>query len=137
MEFSLKDVWSDMTMSLASHHFVLLVTIELDIAKTPLAKQQPRWCLSDLRSAGTAHSFRDAFVDAMEGTPLDLDVDAMNSQIHFAFCAAASQTLSTQTLRPYKPWISQKTLDLISNRHLARENCDWELEREWHKSRHP
>ena len=75
--------------------------------------------LSDLQHAETAQEFRSEFVSSMDNSAAQLDLDEPNSKVNVAFAHAASHTLGTQPLKPHKPWISQRTLDIIRDRNFA------------------
>ena len=61
-----------------------------------------------------------------------MGLNVLNSQMAEAFRTAASRTLTTQALKPRKPWISRHTLDLLEHRRAARDNFDFALEKQMH-----
>jgi hypothetical protein len=119
------DIASDRGEALASRHFLVEITLQCDVQKTPLKSRDA--CLKVNRRALQYFSVRRRFTDAFHGEMLqtglsmqDNTIDESILGINGAFKSAAGLTLPQTELVPNKPWIRHDTLVLIKQRNCAR-----------------
>ena len=120
----LLDVTSDRTRALASHHFILHASLDLQVDKQRKRQKQPRMNFAALREESIAESFRETFHSEMASFGFAEDLNAYSNNVGMAMRAAATSTIPTIPLQPHKPWIAARTLDLIQRRNSMSSSGD-------------
>ena len=127
---SLKDVTSDRRRALASHHFLVYADLDVQVPKESRQQPTPRRDLRALRLPGTSNRFAAAFADRAEELescmPVSTasDIDALMKE---SFSTAAT-AISALTATPQRPWVSDRTMDIIKTRTDARHRRDVDTE---------
>ena len=115
------DVWSERGAPLQSRHFLLLARVALDI---PPAKHAPAAgpSLASLREPSSERRFAESFsqnvISQRKAGPADLEHQARS--IEDSFRKAAAEILPDRAAKPKRPWISNRTLELIEKRWALR-----------------
>ena len=99
----LTDVFSEPSIPIASHHFVVQANVELEIQKIHELPKTARWNVADLDNPCTARYFAQEFADHVGPVSRDMGLDEMEAQMQVGFQFAASQTLTTEVLQPRRP----------------------------------
>ena len=109
----MRDVFVDRTAGIRSQHFLLIGVFEVSIEKV---NKKKRVCLdiTALHNPQVCEEFRDVAYEKLEGQALT------GNSIVSALHAAANIVLPIQKASQRKPWISQRTLDLIDARNNLR-----------------
>ena len=112
---------SDPWEPLASHHFVLIADLKVDLEKPSFRPQLERYDRASLNNNTIATEFVRAFGEHLQNSAPDAsDVDAASANIVEAFHHAEKVALPVVAPSRRKPWISDATLSLIDRRRAAR-----------------
>ena len=127
-------VSSDILEPLASHHYILISEIMVELPLQTQNRMTNKLDFSILRDRVHANRFATVFDDQMDmfehAAPSDaLDVDMQCARLDDAFHAAASVCLPERAVRANRPWISNGTLELLEKRLEARRARDYDSER--------
>ena len=134
-ENAVHQTYSDRTAALASHHFLLRISLDAKVEKTRRAQKTERPDVASLRDKPVAALFAKRFAEKGRALlPTRPDSDAGSPQVlsevvQEAFGAAAA-TLPSYRSVPAKPWISSRTLALLDERDAARLARQWTREKE-------
>ena len=127
---SLKYVTSDRRRALASHHFLVYADLDVQVPKASRQQPAPRRDLRALRLPGASNQLAAAFTDRAEELESTMpvstasDIDALMKE-YFSTAATAIPAL---TATPRRPWVSDRTVDIIKTRTDARHRGDVETE---------
>jgi hypothetical protein len=128
------DLYSCRSEALASQHFLLEARLSIGFDGTGLPhfakkKQVDRTLL---KKVDVAMSFNQVFQRSLAATPLQRDSADVN-EIAEAVCGAfgdAAAVLETTAVKDrLRPWISQRTLDIVGQRRQSRRVSDWPEEK--------
>ena len=122
--------------ALQSHHFLVLVKLDLWIPKICRARRPPKLnipmvLLLPSLNAAFIDFFKTEMEDKEELATVDLGTAA--SMVQTCMGKAASQCIPQIVAKAHRPWISQATLDLIENRGAARSSNQYQLEQALNK----
>ena len=119
---NVEEVHSNMSVALASHHFLLAARIAVCVPKVVPRMPNLSYDRTALGDRCVAHSFATFFDASMEENNEEgpQDVDLVYAKITDAFHASAEAVLPLQPLQPKRPWISSRTLALLDKRNIAR-----------------
>ena len=124
------DVRSRRDVPLASHHFLLLCQIHVDIPKHA-RPQTSKPDLQALQRGRPQEDFGAEFAGKMDEADTDqCTLNALNAHMVGAFQHAAKVCLPTLAATRHRPWISSATLELITSRSDARKNGDYAREKQ-------
>ena len=128
---TISHVYSDMSLVLSSHHFVVVADLQVAISKNVQKHaRQPHFCISSLHDEEIANRFAALFDDNMAGHEKhDNSPDALRHAISNAFRDAAESCLPRRAKVAKRPWISTNTLELLEKRDVARTRGDTTGER--------
>ena len=128
---TISHVYSDMSLVLASHHFVVIADLQVAVSKNVQKHaRQPHFCISGLHDEEIANRFAALFDDNMAGHEKhDNSPDALLHAISNAFRDAAESCLPRRAKVAKRPWISTNTLELLEKRDVARTRGDTTGER--------
>ena len=127
----LKGVHSDRARALASHHFVVLATVFLQVSKTLPRQVKHKLRVNAQRDACVANRFVQPCAEHTQSriASVNDDVNVMYGAIRRGFKEAAIQVLPTATVAAMRPWISVATLDLITQRNEAQQSMQASTEK--------
>ena len=126
----LQDVASCMDMALASHHFPIIVQLDVAIPKRVAQPRVHQFDVASLESHVVGNRFRELFQSEMESLHADhLSTNEMCANMRICYEKVAGECLPKVSRRARKPWISNITLQLISDRDVARAQHNHELEK--------
>ena len=125
-------VHSDRSIALASHHFLVLADVQLDVARGEKFDRQHRPDVCTLMEPTVSTIFRREFETTMSSIAPneaeEMNVDAVEAAMGHAFKKAAESLRKSSTVK-HQPWISDGTLLLIEARNRARSDRDKNRER--------
>lgn len=131
---SIRNIFSDRLVALASHHFILTARIDVCVPKIehigctrPLAS-----ALQDITVANMFAAFFEANMEreqAESENPEAESVNLLHARMVDAFHGAAAAVLPHASVQQRRPWISASTLDLLQRRNAARSNGTYDEER--------
>ena len=131
----LQDVASCMDMALASHHFPVIVQLDVAIPKRVAQPRVHQFDVASLESHVVGTRFRELFQSEMESVHADhLSTNEMCANMRICYEKVAGECLPKVSRRAPKPWISNMTLQLISDPDVARAQHNHELEKRRTKS---
>ena len=115
------DIWSDRGASLQTQHYILQVFMRLSFARCE-RRASERGCdvrrlMSDL---SWRNSFGALFCEQMQSATAAENLDQQATNVEDAMRVASSVAVRTGRMAR-RPWISQRTLDLIEQREESRE----------------
>ena len=121
---------------LASHHYALEADLDDEIQRETQVSHKCRYDKAALRDPTTAKQFAEQFVEKLsECSEGDVScVHTLSKKNEDAFRAAEESTLPIARPTKQRPWISKGTLELIEQRHQARQRGEEESEILLHKS---
>ena len=130
---AIEDVYSDRTIALSSHHFIVISNVHIDIPKTLLRQRSKRPDYSRCRDPDMALSFASEVHHWMQQLDsnawIDMnDPNSINESLNGAFAHASEAILPLRKYIPKRPWISAIILDLIEKRDAARLYNDFAAE---------
>ena len=120
------DCWTDRTLALRTHHFAIIVVLNISFSTTNY-KQNNYKDKRALKEEPIRKLFCGAFNDHIMTETSTMDIEEHAKSINVVF-DHASQVLLTFEVSPKRPWISQKTLDLISKNSVARREGNYSVE---------
>ena len=112
------DCWTDRSISLRSHHFLMIASVRIEFPKQG-TKYDARRNIQSIRNENRSHIFYSAFTEHLQTPATNSSINLHAQQVTEAFQHAAS-TLPQYEVLPNKPWISEGTLGLISQKNMAR-----------------
>jgi len=119
--------------ALASHHFLVLSTLDIVLAPRRADSKNTRLDWSVLQDPVTRYAFarrvETELCQASDGTVASNGWE----EACISTMAVARELLPTKPKAPNKPWITTSTLELISKKQQARADHNWELEKELRK----
>ena len=131
----LQDVASCMEMALASHHFPIIVQLDVAIPKRVAQPRVHQFDVAHLESHVVGNRFRELFQSEMESLRADHpSTNEMCANMRICYEKLAGECLPKVSRRARKPWISNITVQLISDRDVARAQRNHELEKHLTKS---
>ena len=131
----IQDVASCMDMALASHHFPIIVQLDVTIPKRVAQPRVHQFDVACLESHVVGNRFRGLFQSEMESLHADhLSTNEMCANMGICYEKIAGECLPKVSRRARKPWISNTTLHMISDRDVARAQHNHELEKHLRKS---
>ena len=123
---TVRAVWSDRTIPLASHHFPVLFklgTVVLQLETTRRPNHSCHNALGDPLTANRCATFLDQCMEDSVFNDTD-DLSSKYASLFDSFQASAEATLPRISARAKKPWASITTLALIDARIEARSAGD-------------
>ena len=103
----LQDVASCMDMALASHHFPIIVQLDVAIPKRVAQPRAHQFDVASLESHVVGNRFRELFQSEMESLHADhLSADEMCANMRICYEKAAGECLPKVSCRARKPWIA-------------------------------
>lgn len=124
------DCWAYRGFALNSHHFPTILCVDVKFQKDQKLIQ-PRKNISSLKDPCAREYFYEAFSQLLVGFGAH-NLDEHEQQISRAY-KGASSTLPCCVAKPKKPWISDHTLGLITERNTKRRIKDCAGEKILHK----
>ena len=127
------DIWADRGASLQTQHYILQVFMRLSFARSE-RRASERGCdvrrlLSDL---SLRNGFGALFCEQMESATAAENLDQQATNVEDAMRVASSVAVRTGRVAR-RPWISQRTLDLIEQREESREQGWAQRENQQHR----
>ena len=124
-------------LGLSSHHFLVLLELNLSIEKKEPAQRKLTPNVAALSTPSVQQRFGELFLAAADekgilSTNLDGNLSALSSQINECLKVAAAESVPSLAATPQKPWISQATLNIIESRGVARRAGQHQLEQALH-----
>ena len=120
--------------SIATDHFLVLCKLRCACDEERKVTPHVRKDLAALRQPASRRHFSETFVNSYESSEgLQEDVGHVSKKVTEAITAASEQ-LPCEIRKPNKPWISARTILLISQRAAARASNDCELAKRLHKA---
>ena len=121
--------------TLASDHFLVYFKLDCSHAAPTTKSQVRKKNLVSLRSPSVRQDFVRTFAQSNQFEELDTGnlVEMWWSQIDASFTTAAEK-IPDAAIVPRRPWISEETVQLISDRAAARAGGDHALEKLLHKA---
>eukprot|EP00973_Karenia_brevis_P054558 7581345-Karenia_brevis.AAC.1 len=135
----IKDIRSDRTCALDSHHFLVIMDIQLDIKKEKKKQNQPGHLSFEFlqNDHDRVQSFQQDFLTAYNARDQDRhghdnssNLNTFNQIINESMHMASVSNVPYTEYKPKRPWISEKTLKLIAERDLARTQNFYDKEKE-------
>ena len=131
----LRDVASCMDMALASHHFPIIVQLDIAIPKRAGQPRVHQFDVAALENHLVGNRFRELFQSEMETLHADhLSTNDMYASMRVCYEKVAAECLPKLCRKARRPWISNITLQQISDRDAARAQHNYELEKELTKN---
>ena len=136
---TVRQLYSDMNMALASHHFAVIADLQIAVPKVvkeviPKHASNPRVCVSALTAVEVANRFALLFDESMSNhEDHELSIDDFYHVMSDAFQHAAEKCLPQRARTAKRPWISSETLSLLQRRDDARFSRDVSAERDLSK----
>lgn len=129
-----KDIWSDRSATLQTHHF--LVNVELDVGfERALERPGTKPCLTTfMTNDAMKMDFCDHFVQSVRAGSRMEGLDDHASKVSYALHNAAAFIPASSGPIAKRPWISSYTLDLIAQRTKCRSINDWHGELDLHRT---
>ena len=127
---TVRQLYSDMNMALASHHFAVIADLQIAVPKVvkeviPKHASNPRVCVSALTAVEVANRFALLFDESMSNhEDHELSIDDFYHVMSDAFQHAAEKCLPQRARTAKRPWISSETLSLLQRRDDARFSRD-------------
>ena len=130
-----RDIRSDRTAALASHHFLLVASMLCQpmVSGVCNGEQIDRGHLKDKQVAESFNTRFERYLGSRQSFRSNEDVNAVECIVAEAFTDAAQVLTSHVAAHAKRPWISGDTLKLIERRLQARMANDWQQERQIHK----
>ena len=130
--WQVKQVRSDRWQALATHHFLVEVCLEFTGTSqhdVPALTQRPRYDLTALKQVETKEQFAVRVRELeCESFVSDSNCDHLVDKFCQTLHMAASETIPDKGVRARRPWIQEKTLELIASRNDARKRRDRTME---------
>ena len=132
---TVQSVCSDRRVALQSHHFILLIQLEIGIEKKEKRQRPERFDLSCLLRQPVVCEFSRAFVEAaaLENAMADEDLNIRAEATARCMRSAAQASIPKLAATPRRPWIRTHTLETIELRNQARRNEQYGLEKSLNK----
>ena len=136
---TVRQLYSDMNMALASHHFAVIADLQIAVPKVvkeviPKHALNSRVSISALNAVEVANRFALLFDESMSNHEHhELSVDDFYDVMSDAFRHAADKCLPQRARIAKRPWISSETLSLLQRRDDARFSRDVSAERDLSK----
>ena len=132
----ISSVQADRTIALPTHHFLLEAVMHIELPTSTGREHRRRLDVSALSDTRTAKYFATRFDALMEQVSVGVspDVNLVHARIVDSFHGDADVCLPSQVLKPTRPWISSRTLSLLTDRNNARSNGNFTEERRLSKS---
>ena len=125
-------IFSDQEAALSSHHFALRFDLDVVMEKGQQTKRALSYDPGSLSVNFTATRFAQSFDDHMQEWTAAAQPDGLDQYFAMmtdAFQAAAAETLPKVPVKRQRPWISNRTLELLNQRAEARHSGAFEAER--------
>ena len=113
-----QDVRSDRRWPLASHHYPLVMELDINVPKQKRANSRQHAAVSSLATPATANRFA-ALFEANMAPAMETergDVNSFYACFLDSFAATKIDALPCRPVVPERPWISGQTLDLLEAR---------------------
>lgn len=119
----LKDCWTCRTSTFQSHHFPTILVLETNFVKQNEVKHVQR-VIPILSDTVMRDKLANSFNSVMSKTYGKHDLGMHAKQVAEAF-VTASEVLPRQSITRKRPWVSEKTLQIITARNVARHTNDY------------
>lgn len=120
------DCWSDRSISLRSHHFLMIASVLVEFPQQGI-HYGTRRNIQSMRNKDQRKVFYSAFSNSLHKSVINTNVGLHAQQITEAFQYAA-KTLPQHEVLPKRHWISEITLSLIPQKKTARRLGNYEDE---------
>ena len=132
------DVRSHRDEALATQHFLVTATLDCVVDRPPVPQPKRRLNRKLLGDPAASKLFVDQFSEHLLLTAADIStsgwsVDDLSASIVDAFGMASRTITEFVPLKSQRPWISQRTLDVMHERGMARSVGNYEEEKRLHK----